>query len=186
MASDPASRMNASTGGYRDRFWIPRFWDGINVTGRCRLVFKNGFRISLTKIPMAFLMAVLSLVNSFLWAVQCSFLGNESPTRRFPGADLHHWPLAIGNHVLARALVLDSRHTFPNTYACFTPNHYVLTRRILPPLLKFLLPARRPMDNMAAGWHHPQEDEFALCCMGVPPLSDAGLSKRARSKTRNT
>jgi hypothetical protein len=24
------------------------------------------------------------------------------------------------------------------------------------------------MDNMPAGWHHPQEDEFALCCMGVP------------------
>ena len=24
------------------------------------------------------------------------------------------------------------------------------------------------MDNMAAGWDHPQEDEFALCNMGVP------------------
>jgi hypothetical protein len=35
------------------------------------------------------------------------------------------------------------------------------------PCLKFLLPPRRPMDNMPAGWSHPQEDEFALCNMGV-------------------
>ncbi len=169
MASDPASRMNASTGGYRDRFWIPRFWDGINVTGWCRLVFKNGFRISLTKIPMAFLMAVLSLVNSFLWAVQMLFFGKRIANTQIPQAPIFiigHW--RSGTTFLHELLVLDSRHTFPNTYACFAPNHYVLTRRILPPLLKFLLPARRPMDNMAAGWHHPQEDEFALCCMGVP------------------
>jgi hypothetical protein len=34
--------------------------------------------------------------------------------------------------------------------------------------LKFLLPKRRPMDNMATGWDRPQEDEFALCNMGLP------------------
>jgi hypothetical protein len=34
--------------------------------------------------------------------------------------------------------------------------------------LKFLLPARRPMDNMPAGWDRPQEDEWALCNLGVP------------------
>jgi hypothetical protein len=30
------------------------------------------------------------------------------------------------------------------------------------------MPDRRPMDNMAAGWDRPQEDEFALCNLGVP------------------
>jgi hypothetical protein len=30
------------------------------------------------------------------------------------------------------------------------------------------MPSRRPMDNMAAGWDRPQEDEFALCMMGLP------------------
>jgi omega-hydroxy-beta-dihydromenaquinone-9 sulfotransferase len=30
------------------------------------------------------------------------------------------------------------------------------------------MPSRRPMDNMAAGWDKPQEDEFALCMMGQP------------------
>ena len=30
------------------------------------------------------------------------------------------------------------------------------------------MPAQRPMDNMAAGWDRPQEDEFALCNLGLP------------------
>jgi hypothetical protein len=30
------------------------------------------------------------------------------------------------------------------------------------------MPRRRPMDNMAAGWDRPQEDEFALCLLGQP------------------
>jgi hypothetical protein len=34
--------------------------------------------------------------------------------------------------------------------------------------LNFLLPSRRPMDNMATGWDRPQEDEFALCNLGAP------------------
>ena len=29
------------------------------------------------------------------------------------------------------------------------------------------MPKQRPMDNMAAGWDCPQEDEFALCNMGM-------------------
>jgi hypothetical protein len=35
-------------------------------------------------------------------------------------------------------------------------------------MLWFLLPSRRPMDNVAAGWDRPQEDEFALMNAGLP------------------
>jgi hypothetical protein len=64
--------------------------------------------------------------------------------------------------------VRDARHTYPDTYACFAPNHFLLSGWWMKPCLKFLLPTQRPIDNMAAGWDHPQEDEFALCNMGVP------------------
>ena len=33
---------------------------------------------------------------------------------------------------------------------------------------RWLLPSKRPMDDMQAGWDRPQEDEFALVNMGVP------------------
>jgi omega-hydroxy-beta-dihydromenaquinone-9 sulfotransferase len=45
--------------------------------------------------------------------------------------------------------------------------------------LGFLLPDRRPMDNMAAGWDRPQEDEFALCLLGLPsPYADIAFPNR--------
>src|SRR5262249_32673628 len=48
------------------------------------------------------------------------------------------------------------------------PSHLLLTEGWLPRLLWFLAPSLRPMDNMAAGWSRPQEDEFALCLLGQP------------------
>ncbi|MGI9427685.1 MAG: sulfotransferase family protein, partial [Bythopirellula sp.] len=48
------------------------------------------------------------------------------------------------------------------------PHHFVLTDAWVTPWTEKLLPNRRPMDNMAAGWQRPQEDEFALGNLGVP------------------
>src|SRR5262249_599977 len=39
------------------------------------------------------------------------------------------------------------------------------------PGLGFLAPSRRPLDTWAAGFARPQEDEFALCMLGVPSPS---------------
>ena len=65
-------------------------------------------------------------------------------------------------------MVLDSRHAYPDTFECFCPNHFLVSGWLLRRGLKYLLPKRRPMDNMSAGWDRPQEDEFALCYLGVP------------------
>jgi hypothetical protein len=48
------------------------------------------------------------------------------------------------------------------------PNHFLLTEEVGKRWLGFLMPSHRPMDNMAAGWERPQEEEFALCMMGQP------------------
>src|SRR5262249_13020715 len=53
-------------------------------------------------------------------------------------------------------------------YECFEPNHFLLTEEFVKRYCGFLMPSRRPMDNMAFGWDRPQEDEFALCMMGAP------------------
>jgi hypothetical protein len=36
------------------------------------------------------------------------------------------------------------------------------------PLIKLLMPAKRPMDNMQVNVASPQEDDFALCAYGAP------------------
>ena len=77
-----------------------------------------------------------------------------------------HW--RSGTTYLHELMTLDDRLGFPSTYDCFAPYHFLVTSQILPWLLRFLLPKKRPMDNVAVGLDRPQEDEFALCAMGAP------------------
>lgn len=154
--------------GYKDKPWIPRFWDGMVVSAWFPLLWRNRFAIDPPRIPMACLMSSLAVFNSLLALVQTAFQGRKiarTEIQEDPIFIIGHW--RSGTTLLHELLVLDSRHTFPTTYQCFTPNHFLLTDSIFPPLLRFLLPARRPTDNMPAGWDRPQEDEFALCNIGV-------------------
>jgi omega-hydroxy-beta-dihydromenaquinone-9 sulfotransferase len=155
--------------GYPDRPWIPRIWTGMSFSGWVSVLAGNVFRIHPKRLAMALLILLFGMLNSALGAMQRVFFGRRiarTEIRQHPIIIVGHW--RSGTTLLHELLALDPRHTAPSTYACFAPNHFLLTRRIIPPILSLLMPARRPADNMAAGWDHPQEDEFALCNMGVP------------------
>jgi hypothetical protein len=155
--------------GYQDRFWIPRFWNGMNVTACFSLLVRNRFAVSPICVAMVVINCALSVLNSFLWLLETALFGrkiNRTKLAQDPIFVIGHW--RSGTTLLHELLVRDPRHTYPDTYACFAPNHFLVSSWLIKPCLKFLLPARRPTDNMPAGWDHPQEDEFALCNMGVP------------------
>lgn len=169
MRATTAEKANTYNGGYKDKPWISRFWEGITFTGWMRLLAKNRFRVHPTRIPMASIVGAVSAMNSTLGIVQAALYGRDIARTRIehePIFIIGHW--RSGTTLLHELMVLDSRHTFPTTYACFSPNHYLLTHKVVPRLFPFLMPSQRPMDNMPAGWDRPQEDEFALCAMGVP------------------
>lgn len=155
--------------GYKDRFWIPRFWDGMCFSGWVRLIARNRFAVSPKRAAMAVLVASIGVFNGALWAVQWLMFRRKIERTEIKGDPIFvigHW--RSGTTLLHELFVLDARHTYPDTYACFAPNHFLVSSWCIKPWLRFLLPAQRPMDNMLAGWDHPQEDEFALCNMGVP------------------
>ncbi|MGC3970350.1 MAG: sulfotransferase [Pirellulales bacterium] len=77
-----------------------------------------------------------------------------------------HW--RTGTTLLHELLVQDERFTSPSTYQVMAPHHFLLSDGWMPKFLGHALPARRPMDNMAVGFDKPQEDEFALCNLGLP------------------
>jgi len=76
-----------------------------------------------------------------------------------------HW--RSGTTLLHELLARDPRHSFPNTYECMLPSHCVLTPRWGKRILKWTMPDERAMDAMPVGWDRPQEDEFALCNLGI-------------------
>jgi omega-hydroxy-beta-dihydromenaquinone-9 sulfotransferase len=155
--------------GYKDRFWIPRFWDGIVPWGWFPLLARNRFRIAPRRWGMAILIGLISLVNFLLWVVQLALYGRRIARTQINDAPIFvigHW--RSGTTLLHELLVLDRRHTCLNTYDCFAPSHFLVSAWFFRPLIGLLMPKRRPIDNMAAGWDYPQEDEFALCNMGLP------------------
>ena len=159
----------SSLGGYKDRPWFLRFWDGITFFPWLRILVRNRFRMSPSRVAMGVLLLAIGVFNSVLATIQLVLWGRKitrTNIDRHPIFILGHW--RTGTTWLHEMMVLDPRHTFPTTYACFAPNHYVLSRRVLPWLISALMPRLRPMDNMPAGWDRPQEDEFALCNMGIP------------------
>ncbi len=134
-----------------------------------RLLARHRFRIHPFRMPMACIITGCTVVNSTLHAVQAMRFGSrlrEVQIDHPPVFIIGHW--RSGTTLLHELLVRDPQFAFPTTYECFAPSHFLVSEWIMPRLVGFLLPKRRPMDNMGAGFDYPQEDEFALANLGCP------------------
>lgn len=150
-------------------WYSPRFWHGMRCSTWLHSLARNKFLISLNKLPTAVSITAFSAGNSVAAAVDRAIYSrriDQVELKEPPIFILGHW--RAGTTFLHELLIRDPAHTYPTTYQCFAPHHFVLTDAWLTPWSSGLLPRRRPMDNMAAGWQRPQEDEFAIGNLGVP------------------
>ncbi|HLJ91647.1 MAG TPA: sulfotransferase [Gemmataceae bacterium] len=153
----------------RKQEWMPRVWQGCDFVAWLRLLVHNRFAVHWPYWYIAAIATAVSFCHTVLRYIQQGFYGRRvarTPIHAAPIFIIGHW--RTGTTLLHEMLILDDRHTYPNTYKCFEPNHFLLTERLITHGMPFLMPSHRPMDNMAAGWDRPQEDEFALCMMGQP------------------
>jgi hypothetical protein len=130
---------------------------------------RNRFAVSPTRVPMCGAITCFTALNSALAGVDRLVYGRKIEAVKIakpPLFILGHW--RAGTTFLHELLIRDPEHTYFTTYQCFTPHHFVLTQKRLVPWIGMFVPERRPMDNMAAGWDRPMEDEFALQSLGVP------------------
>ena len=150
-------------------WYSPRFWHGMRFSTWMRTLASNKFAVSPAKLPTALSITAFSVFNSAAAAAERLFLGRRLAQVELPQQPifiLGHW--RAGTTFLHELLIRDPEHTYATTYQCFAPHHFLLTDRWITPWTAKLLPTRRPMDNMAAGWQRPQEDEFALGNLGLP------------------
>jgi len=88
----------------------------------------------------------------------------ESPALKVPPVFIvGHW--RSGTTFLHELLVSDPQFAYPSTYACMNPQHFVMTERGAEKLSGDV-EVTRPMDAMKISSASPQEDEFALLCLG--------------------
>jgi len=144
-----------------------RFWHGMTFGTWAKFLLHHRLAVSPTAVHIVAGVTPISLGNSIAALTQRAVYG-----RRIAAAKVHppifiigHW--RTGTTLLHELMVLDERFAFPTSYECMAPNQSLVTARIVTKYFKFLFPNRRPMDNMATGFEHPQEDEFALCNLGV-------------------
>lgn len=146
-----------------------RFWHGMPM-GPLAEIFRMGkYRnVGLLQWPMVGSAWFAGVMNSSLGAIQ-----RKRYAERIAATQIEQPPLFIVGHwrsgttLLHEYLSLDEAHTSPNTFECFAPSHCVISEWLFS-RCKFLLPRKRPMDNMPTGWDRPQEDEFALMNLGLP------------------
>jgi hypothetical protein len=150
-------------------WYSPRFWHGMRPGAWWALLARYRFRIHPIRWPMAFLISLITPFNEIMGAAQRVTYGRKienTPIKSPPIFIIGHW--RSGTTFLHELMHLDEQFVSPTTYQCFAPHHCLLTQWWMYRLGWFLIPKQRPMDNMAAGWERPQEDEFALLTLGAP------------------
>jgi len=154
---------------HRYPWWSPRFWHGMPLGVWLPLVAEHRWRASPSKWGLMATISAASAFNSLAEPFSEARYRRQlrQPPRTPPPLFIiGHW--RSGTTLLHELLMLDERFCCPSTYQCFAPGHFLLTERPLTRALAWMMPARRPMDDVAAGWSRPQEDEFALANMGAP------------------
>jgi hypothetical protein len=133
-----------------------------------KLLARHRCRVHPFKMPMAAVITLFTPYNSFAALVQELMYGRYIRGTRIetpPVFIVGHW--RSGTTLLHELLHLDTRFATPNTYQCMCP-HHTLATEWFSPIFSWLLPNKRPMDNMATGFDRPQEDEFAILALGAP------------------
>jgi hypothetical protein len=133
------------------------------------LLTRNRFNVAPVRWSMVATVTATSILNSFSSVFERLLFNHrirQVKLKEPPLFVLGHW--RSGTTLLHELLMMDPRHTCPNTYQTMAPHHFLWTEWFLPSLIRWALPKKRPMDAMNAGWDRPQEDEFALVNLGMP------------------
>lgn len=152
----------------RERRWAPRIWLGCSVRAWYELLRRNRFAVGPQHLHTAVVDTVVSVINSCLAGIETAVYGRTIARARVspdPLFIIGHW--RSGTTLLHELLCLDERYAGPTVYECCAPHHFLLTESFLPRLLWFLMPDRRPVDQMEIDWTSVFEDEFALCLLGA-------------------
>lgn len=154
-------------------WYTPPIWLGMTLSGWARMLAYNRFSVDSRHIPWAVLVTLTALLG-----VPINILHDLRWGGRIRRTEIEHPPLFVIGHWrsgttwLHELLTLDDFHTYPNTYQCFLPSRFLLSEHFdthsLRSIFDAMLPKKRPFDNVEVGWTRPQEDEFALCNLGIP------------------
>ncbi len=168
-SASPAAAKPAKETFHAYPWWSPRFWHGMPLGVWLDLIGEHGGRASPSRWGLVGTITAAAAFNSLAEPLTAARFRRQlanPPATDPPLFIIGHW--RSGTTMLHELLMLDDRFCCPTTYQCFAPGHFLLTEQLVTSALAWIMPSKRPMDDVSAGWHRPQEDEFALANMGSP------------------
>lgn len=151
--------------------YAPRLWHAMSFRVFWKLLQTNNFNFTWDRFGIVAGAFCVSFVNSILNRITQAIFGHMISNTELNSAPIFivgHW--RTGTTYLHELLACDQRYVAPNNYQCMAPGHFLLTEKLLAPLLQRLVPKQRPQDNVAIKMDGPQEDEFALLALGIPSI----------------
>ena len=143
-------------------------WLGMSFSAWMRLLMRYRCRVAPGRLPAVAAISLCTALSSLGGLLERLLYARRIRAHRIdppPVFILGHW--RSGTTMLHEILTADPRHAAPSTYQCFCPCNFLLTERLLKPLLAGMLPDTRPQDNMPIGFDSPQEDECGLNALGA-------------------
>jgi omega-hydroxy-beta-dihydromenaquinone-9 sulfotransferase len=145
---------------------------GITFGSWLKLLAQNKCQISPAYVHRAAVITLASLSNSAFAALENWRFGTaieQTKLSQPPLFILGHW--RSGTTYLHELLAQDTaQFQFPNTYQVVNPYTFLTTENFTTKMFPWLVPDKRPMDNMALKFTSPQEDEFAPLLMTLTSL----------------
>ncbi len=143
-----------------------RLFHGITASAWGKLLAEHRFAVSPSRLPLVLQISALSVLNSSMSNIQNLFFSDhiaEATIDVPPLFIIGHW--RTGTTYLHELIALDDAFTAPTSLECCAPSQF-LVAGWLARILSFMLPEKRPMDDMQVGFDRPQEDEIALVNLG--------------------
>jgi omega-hydroxy-beta-dihydromenaquinone-9 sulfotransferase len=144
---------------------------GITAGDWFRLLRENRFAVDPAYWHRAAFVTVTSLMNS-MYRRREERRFNDAVARtevQPPLFVLGHW--RTGTTHLHNLLAQDTaRFAYANTYQVVNPHTFLCTEETNSRRFAWLVPPKRPMDNVAMSFQAPQEDEFAPALMSLRSL----------------
>lgn len=145
-------------------------WHGSSFGGWMKVLATRP-PIHLSRLHKVASVTVFSVLNSLSNMCESAIFGRKIAKQKVehdPVFILGHW--RSGTTLLHNLMGMDPQFNFPNLYEVLFPGNFLLTEKVIGTLTSWAIPKTRPMDNVEAGFHMPQEDEVALLLLsGISP-----------------
>lgn len=144
---------------------------GITTGDWVRLLRENRFAVDPAYWHRAAFVTLLSGVNSLHRRREDALFHDRIAATEVapPVFILGHW--RSGTTHLHNLLAQDAgKFAFPNTYQVTNPHTFLTTEALHSRRFAWMVPKKRPMDEMELSFQVPQEDEFAPCLMSLRSL----------------